>query len=429
MKPLHDIASEGAKERAALVAIRTPHMKHGESEENLLELQRLADTAGAEAVATIVQERDHPDAVTYIGKGKAQELAALVQTESINLVIFDDDLSPNQGRNLEELCNCKIIDRSGLILDIFAGRARTREAQTQVELAQMEYLLPRLTRMWTHLSKQFGGIGTKGPGETQLETDRRIIRNKITKLKEKLKTIDSQRSTQHAMRKHLPRVALVGYTNVGKSTLFHALTHADVLIEDRLFATLDATTRAVKAGGLEFLLTDTVGFIRKLPTHLIASFRSTLAEVSEADVIALVVDASHPFFEEQTEVVRATLADLGTSEKPTLMVFNKIDDIRDTFVIETWKQKFPEAVFVSALKEINLNPLLDILSGMITRNYIEREVVLSHDSARAAARLYEITTVLQRTYGETTVTLRLRYPAPLAPIVQRIIDEPELVSV
>ncbi|HZV12107.1 MAG TPA: GTPase HflX, partial [Candidatus Kapabacteria bacterium] len=339
--------------------------------------------------------------------------------------IFDDDLSPNQARNLEELCACKVLDRSGLILDIFAKHARSREAQTQVELAQLEYLLPRLTRMWTHLSKQYGGIGTKGPGETQLETDRRIVRTRISKLKEKLRTIDSQRATQHSLRKQMPRVALVGYTNVGKSTLFNVLTHANVRMEDRLFATLDATTRAVKADGAEFLLTDTVGFIRKLPAHLVASFRSTLAEVSEADIIAHVVDASHPYFQDQVEVVRATLSELGASEKPTLMVFNKIDSIRDTSIISFWKQKFPQSVFVSALKEINLATLLDVLSGMITHSYIEQEVVLPMNEGRKAARLYEIATVLHRSYNETSMILRLRFPAAIAPIVQNIIESPE----
>ncbi len=426
MKKIHEIESADARERAVLVAVVTPRMREGEREENLLELERLADTAGADTIATIVQEREHPDAVTFIGKGKAQELAAEVQQGSIDIAIFDDDLSPNQARNLEELCGCKVLDRSGLILDIFAKHARTREAQTQVELAQLEYLLPRLTRMWTHLSKQYGGIGTKGPGETQLETDRRIIRTRISKLKEKLKVIDSQRTTQHSLRKQMPRVALVGYTNVGKSTLFNALAHADVRMEDRLFATLDATTRGVKADGLEFLLTDTVGFIRKLPTHLVASFRSTLAEVSEADIIAHVVDASHPYFEDQVEVVRATLSELGASEKPTLMVFNKIDSVRDTSIISFWKQKFPQSVFVSALKEINLATLLDVLSGMITHSYIEQEVVLPLDNGRKLARLYEIATVLDRNYNETSMILRLRFPAAIAPIVKNIIESPEL---
>ena len=298
MKNLHEIESSSARERAVLAAVVSQRTNQGERNENLLELERLADTAGAIVVATITQEREHPDTATYFGKGKAKELAALVAEHDAGLVIFDDDLSPNQAQT-RILCNCKILDRSGLILDIFALHARTRESQTQVELAQLEYMLPRLTRMWTHLSKQFGGIGTKGPGETQLETDRRIVRTRIAKLKKKLEEIDRQRSTQHQMRKRLPRVALVGYTNAGKSTLFHALTRAEVLIEDRLFATLDATTRPMKSGGVEFLLTDTVGFIRKLPAHLVASFRSTLAEVGEADVVAHVVDAAHPFFGDQ----------------------------------------------------------------------------------------------------------------------------------
>ncbi|MCW8961895.1 MAG: GTPase HflX, partial [Ignavibacteriaceae bacterium] len=273
-------------ERAMLIALQTRNLNRELVEEHLAELEELSDTAGADSIFKIIQTKSSIDPAFYIGKGKAEELAQLVELNDIDLAIFDDDLTPVQVRNLEKLFNRKIIDRSGLILDIFALRAKTKEAKTQVELAQLEYLLPRLTRAWTHLSKQYGGIGTKGPGETQIETDRRMIRTRISHLKTKLKEIESQRQTQSKGRKDFVRISIAGYTNAGKSTLFNLLTKADVFAEDKLFATLDSTTRTVSFDTREkILISDTVGFIRKLPPHLVASFKSTLNEVRDSDII------------------------------------------------------------------------------------------------------------------------------------------------
>ncbi|HUI64610.1 MAG TPA: GTPase HflX, partial [Bacteroidota bacterium] len=300
------------KERAMLVGVATPSTRRGRVEEYLDELALLAESSGASVVGRMVQERRTIDPAFFIGRGKAEELAARTEAEGVDLVLFDDDLTSVQVRNLERLINRKIVDRSGLILDIFAGRARTNEAMTQVELAQLQYMLPRLTRQWTHLSKQFGGIGTKGPGETQIETDRRAIRTRISRLNAKLKRISKERAEQRKGRERLPRVALVGYTNAGKSTIMNCFSGAEVLVEDRLFATLDSTVRLVTLSPVhKILLSDTVGFIRKLPHHLIASFKSTLDEVTEADILLHVVDMSHPLFGEQILVVNDTLEEIG----------------------------------------------------------------------------------------------------------------------
>ncbi|MGE5411543.1 MAG: GTPase HflX, partial [Clostridiales bacterium] len=299
-------------EKAILVALNTRELSKETVEEHLDELEMLAFTAGAETIMKVIQDKDRTDSAYYLGKGKAEELAQLAEQNEIDILIFDDDLTPVQVRNLENLINKKILDRSGLILDIFATRAKTREAKTQVELAQLQYLLPRLTRAWTHLSKQYGGIGTKGPGETQIETDRRLIRTRISMLKGKLEKIESQRQTKSANRKNFIKASLVGYTNAGKSTLLNLLTDAGVLAENKLFATLDSTTRSIQIDNNQtVLLSDTVGFIRKLPHHLVASFKSTLNEVREADLILHVIDVSHPFFEEHMAVVDQTLKDLG----------------------------------------------------------------------------------------------------------------------
>ena len=305
-----------------LVALDTKEFRKEVVEEHLAELEELADTAGAETVFKIIQSKARKDSAFYIGKGKAEELAQLVELNEINIIIFDDDLTPVQVRNLSDLFKRKVIDRSGLILDIFASRAKSKEAKTQVELAQLQYLLPRLTRAWTHLSKQYGGIGTKGPGETQIETDRRIIRTRISHLKEKLSQIESHRTTQSAGRKNSTRIAIAGYTNAGKSTLFNILTSADVFAEDKLFATLDSTTRNLDVHDTEkILISDTVGFIRKLPPQLVASFKSTLSEVREADIIFHVIDASHPFYEDHLNVVEETLKEFGSKDKKIVKSF------------------------------------------------------------------------------------------------------------
>jgi len=314
-------------DNAVMVAVSTPNCSVEKTQEYLDELAFLIDTAGGVAVKSFIQKLQFKDPRTFVGSGKLDEIKEYIEAEEIQFVVFDDELTPTQMRNIEKELNRKVMDRTGLILNIFAQRARTSHAKTQVELAQYQYLLPRLTRMWTHLDRQRGGGGMtmRGPGETQIETDRRIILDKISYLKEKLKDIDKQKIVQRKSRESLIRVALVGYTNVGKSTLMNLLSKSEVFAENKLFATLDTTVRKVVIENLPFLLTDTVGFIRKLPHGLVESFKSTLDEVRESDVLIHVVDISHPGFEEQIEVVKQTLQEINASDKPTIMVFNKID--------------------------------------------------------------------------------------------------------
>lgn len=313
------------EEKAILVGLVTAHQTRERLNEYLDELAFLAETAGAITMKRFIQPLNNPNPKTYVGSGKLEEIAEYIEAAEIDMAIFDDELSPSQIRNLEQSLKCKIIDRNNLILDIFASRARTAHAKTQVELAQYQYLLPRLTNMWTHLQKQKGGIGMKGPGEKEIETDRRIIRDKISLLKKKLEQIDKQKATQRGNRGRMIRVALVGYTNVGKSTLMNQLSKSEVFAENKLFATLDTTVRKVVIDNLPFLLTDTVGFIRKLPHGLVESFKSTLDEVREADLLIHIVDISHPDFESHIQTVNKTLAEIKANGKPTLMVFNKID--------------------------------------------------------------------------------------------------------
>jgi GTP-binding protein HflX len=327
----HYIETATEKERVVLVGAIIGRQSEELVNEYLDELEFLVDTAGGQAIQRFTQKLDRPEPSTFIGKGKFEEVTQYVNENEVSLVVFDDELSPSQYRNLERAMKCRVIDRSNLILDIFAQRARTAHARTQVELAQYQYLLPRLAGMWTHLERQRGGIGLRGPGEKEIETDRRIVRDKIALLKEKLKHIDKQKATQRSNRGSLVRVALVGYTNVGKSTIMNLLSKSEVFAEDKLFATLDTTVRKVVVGNLPFLLSDTVGFIRKLPHHLIESFKSTLDEVRESDILVHVVDLSHPAFEEQITVVKETLNEITKGEeKTTIMVFNKID--KYTFV-------------------------------------------------------------------------------------------------
>lgn len=366
-----------------LVGIITQQQKPEQAEEYLDELSFLALTAGARVVKRFLQRLPYPNPRTFVGEGKLQDIVAYIQEHEIDLVIFDDELSPSQIRNLEQAIKCKILDRSNLILDIFATRARTAQAKFQVELAQAQYLLPRLTRMWTHLSKQKGGIGMKGPGETEIETDRRALRNKITKLRERLELIDKQNTTRRRNRDDKVRVALVGYTNVGKSTLLNLLSKTNVLAENKLFATLDSTVRKVVFDHVPFLLTDTVGFIRKLPHQLVECFKSTLDEIREADILIHVVDVSHPGFEEQIEVVQRTLEEIGANDKPVLLVFNKIDALKephnpDPFAAEeelpyaerlenTWmaKENSP-VVFISAENKTNIDKLRKTIVEMVS---------------------------------------------------------------
>lgn len=322
---MEGISTEKIKEKAILVGVISNEQTEDQVNEYLDELAFLTETAGAVPVMQFTQRVKLPNPKTYIGSGKLAEIQQYIKTAETDLVIFDDELSPSQLRNLERELDCRILDRTNLILDIFAGRARTAHAKTQVELAQYQYLLPRLTRMWTHLERQRGGIGLRGPGETEIETDRRIIRDKIARLKEQLTKIDQQMATQRKNRGKMVRVALVGYTNVGKSTIMNLLSKSDVFAENKLFATLDTTVRKVVIENLPFLLSDTVGFIRKLPHSLVESFKSTLDEVRESDILLHVVDISHPGFEEQIQVVNETLKEIGIKDKPSYIVFNKID--------------------------------------------------------------------------------------------------------
>ena len=397
------------REKAIVVGVITGRDRQQRVAEYLDELVLLADTAGADICHKITQERDRINSATFIGKGKAEEIASLVEAEKINLVIFDDDLSPVQVRNLEKVITCKIIDRSGLILDIFASRAKSKEAMTQVELAQMQYLLPRLTRQWTHLSKQFGGIGTKGPGEQQIEVDRRTIRTRISYLKEKLAGIGREREVQRKGRKDMTRVALVGYTNAGKSTLLRLFTGADVLVEDRLFATLDTTVRQVIFDQKKkILLSDTVGFIRKLPPHLIASFKSTLAEVVEADIILHVVDLSHPQFAEHLEVVNDTLDELDASGKPTIYVFNKIDRMKDRTIFPELAERYDPAVFISASRAINVSGLTEKLLEYLEHDTTEHSLAIRQSDSGMIAKLHEFTEIVEKRYEDDVVKLRIR---------------------
>ncbi|MEE9449263.1 MAG: GTPase HflX, partial [Ignavibacteriaceae bacterium] len=397
------------RERAVLVALNTRSISKEVVEEHILELEELANTAGADTIFKIVQTRITKDPAFYIGKGKAEELVQLVELNEISLVIFDDDLTAVQVRNLEKLINRKIIDRSGLILDIFALRAQTKEAKTQVELAQLEYMLPRLTRAWTHLSKQYGGIGTKGPGETQIETDRRLIRNRISHLKEKLKKIEAQRTTQSRGRQSYIRVALAGYTNAGKSTLFNLLTKADVFSEDKLFATLDSTTRAVDLDTKEkVLMSDTVGFIRKLPPHLVASFKSTLNEVRDADVIIHLIDLSHHYYEDHLKIVNETLKEFGSADKKEIKVFNKVDLIKDKSKIEFIRNIYKESVTISAQKGINISRLRKVLKDIIESSFVEEEVTIRIERTRLASDIHTLAEVISTNYNHDTVTFRFR---------------------
>ena len=365
-------------EKAILIGLITPDVTQEQAYEYLDELSFLAKTAGAEPVRNFTQKLKHPDNKTFLGKGKIEEVRLFAEEEEIKLIIFDDDLNPSQIRNIEKLFGeeTKVLDRSNLILDIFASRAQTAQARTQVELAQYQYLLPRLTRLWTHLERQKGGIGMRGPGETQIETDRRIINDKIALLKKKLIKIDKQSTTRRKGREHLIRVALIGYTNAGKSTLMNKLAKSEVFAENKLFATLDTTVRKVVIGNLPFLLTDTVGFIRKLPHQLVESFKSTLDEVREADLLIHLVDIASPYFEDHIEVVNQTLAELKVGDKPTLLVFNKIDaytfiekeedDLtpatKENLSLEdlqkTWMAKMEgNAMFISALNKTHFDDL------------------------------------------------------------------------
>lgn len=375
------------QEKVVLVGIITPGQSDEQTKEYLEELEFLVMTAGGLTVKNFTQRMQKPDRATFVHSGKLEEIRDYVKSEEIDIVVFDDELSPSQLRNIENELQVKILDRSNLILDIFANRAQTAQAKTQVELAQLQYLLPRLTRLWTHLERQKGGIGMRGPGESQIETDRRLILNKISLLKERLKLIDRQNETQRKNRVALVRVALVGYTNVGKSTIMNMISKSEVFAENKLFATLDTTVRKVVIENLPFLLSDTVGFIRKLPHHLVECFKSTLDEVREADILIHVVDVSHPNFEDQIRTVNETLKDLGAIDKPMITVFNKIDayqpvqthaeDPAEPLTLDEFKQSWmgknnSPAIFISALKKENIDEFRQLLYDKVIAIHTER---------------------------------------------------------
>ncbi len=398
-------------ERCVLVGIVLPSQSRWEASDHLTELEALAETSDAIVVERFLQERARPDSAYFIGKGKVQEIADFIEENDIDLIVFDDELSPAQTRNLERFFEKKVIDRAALILDIFAKHAQSNEAKVQVELAQLNYLLPRLTRQWQHLSRQVGGIGTKGPGETQLETDRRLVRERIARLRKKLKRIARQKETQRQQRESYFRAALIGYTNAGKSTILRSLTRADVLVEDQLFATLDTTVKRLDLNSTQnILLSDTVGFIRKLPHHLVASFRTTLAETLEADLLLHVVDASHPHFEDHIRIVNQILEELKVSDKMKLLVFNKVDRLKNPQLMEQLKETFPLAIFISAAKEIGFTELKKQLRRAAESQYELRDLALDATKGAAEHLLYPLATVLNKSYNENTIHLSLKYP-------------------
>ncbi len=427
-KILHETGTR-LRERAVLVGLNLPGHTRYASESSLQELAQLADTAGADVIEKILHARPKIDPAYFIGQGKADFIAALVAEQDIDVVIFDDDLSPGQSANLEKLFETKVLDRSGLILDIFARRARTREARTQVELAQLEYLLPRLAGQWTHFTRHAGGIGLRGPGETQLETDRRIVRQRIAHLTRELQKIERQRAVRRQHRENAFKVALVGYTNAGKSTLLNALTEAQVFVENRLFATLDPTVRVLRnesdgfhqdAG--EILLIDTVGFIRKLPHHLVASFKSTLEEAREAELLLHIIDVTHPDFEQHIKTVREVLNELELGEYPVLHVFNKVDALHEPGLITRLRNEYAPAVMISAERKMFLDELQSRIVECATANVVEFEAELPLAEPAMLARIHRMANVLERRFEDDRVIIKLRARQPAADQIRRFLN-------
>lgn len=410
------ITLEQPRERAILVGAPDRRLPEQVANEHLEELARLADTAGAECVGSLTQRIDRPSPRFYLGEGKVRALKEKVESAGATLAVFDEELSPAQGKNLEEALGVRVMDRAELILDIFATRARTAEAKMQVELAQLQYMLPRLTRMWAHLSRVRGGIGMRGPGESQLETDRRLVRVRIARLKRDLAAVSRQRETRRQGREDMLRAALVGYTNAGKSSILRAVSGSKLFVENRLFATLDAATRTVDLGdGYEALITDTVGFIRKLPHHLVASFRATLEEAREADMLLHVVDAAHPSWEEQLAVVETVLSDLELRERPITLLFNKVDRLshaeEDGFRERARLAFAHPAVFVSALEAGGLDPLRDLLRREVRCRRASVHITLPSTQGAALAEIYREGEVVSRHDEGTTIDLHARLPA------------------
>ena len=412
------------RERAILIGLSLPAVPPHVVEENLQELADLVDTAGGEVVRRFVQERDAPDAATFIGRGKAEEISAFCSENGIALAVFDDDLSPAQARNLEKILSAKIADRTSVILDIFARRAGTREAKTQVELAQYTYLLPRLTRAWSHLSRQAGGIGTRGVGETQLETDRRVIRKRIARLSEELGRMEAHRETQGRRRRQAFKIALVGYTNAGKSSLFNRLTSSEIFVENRLFATLDTTFRRMPVEGLleDVLLIDTVGFIRKLPHHLVASFRSTLKQAAEADLLLHVVDISHPASEEQAATTLRVLSELGMDEIPLLTLLNKVD-VAPEGPLGRALTLYPGAVAASALTGEGIPSLKEAIAVAVRRGLGGESLLVAYRRWPDFLAMRKRFSVLSEEYLEEGVKVLLRgSPRDLKVVKQMVVE-------
>lgn len=416
---MHD-TQMALEERAMLVGLERPGHDRWAVQDSLDELRELAESAGAAVVDIVTQKRDTPSAPTFIGRGKAGELSAVCRDRAVNTVIFDDDLSPAQGRNLGDILgkDVKILDRTELILDIFAQRARTREGKIQVELAQLQYMLPRLTGLWTHLSRQRGGVGCRGPGETQLEVDRRRVQEKITRLERQLGEVRKNRRIERSGRQrlHWPLVSLIGYTNSGKSTLMNALTGADVLAEDKLFATLDPTTRKLRLpNNQSILLSDTVGFLRKLPHHLVESFKATLEETAEADLLLHVVDVSHPQALEQIKAVDEVLHEIEAWGKPTVVALNKIDRLGDVSpTLEKFTRQFPHAVPISARNRLYLDDLLDEIANRLVQRRVTIKLAIPHDRAKAIALVYRSGYVTARSIENGCVVLEAQIPNEVA---------------
>ena len=423
------ITIKNMKENAVIVGVALKGTLREELDSSLEELKQLSITAGADVIEVVSQNLTSINPSTYIGKGKIEELAELIADKEIRLAIFDDELSPAQASNLEKKMECPVIDRTGLILDIFALHARSRESKIQVELAQLKYMLPRLRGQWTHLERQEGAIGTRGPGETQLETDRRAVRIKISKLEKDLDKIDSQRSIRRAGRNSLKMASLIGYTNAGKSTLLNALTGANALVEDQLFATLDTTVRRVDLENKsEILLSDTVGFIKKLPHELVASFRSTFSEAIEADLLLHVIDASQPNFEQQMEAVTSVLHEIKITNKPIIQVFNKIDIIESAGRKEALLKNYPDGVFISAAKKTGLNELLEKIKRVAFGSYITKTLSIPQSEGKILALIYNNGTVLNRVETNDNVEITFEAtPEFVSKIIKSIDKSVELI--
>jgi len=416
MNDKKNISFSEKPERCVLVGLVHRGQSKWEVEDHIDELRALALTSGAEIIQHFIQERPAPDPAFFIGKGKIEEIAEFVEANNIAMAIFDDELSPGQVKNITNILNIKVIDRTALILDIFAGHARTSESKVQVELAQLNYLLPRLTRQWQHLSRQAGGIGTRGPvgsrgpGETQLETDRRLVRSRIALLRKSLEKISRQNETQRHPRNASFRAALIGYTNAGKSTLMNALTNAGVFVEDKLFATLDTTVRRLSLNsGNEILLSDTVGFIRKLPHHLVASFRTTLTEAIESDLLLHVADVTHPHMEIQLEVVHQILDELGILDKNRMLIFNKVDALKSDGLLEQLRTSYPDALFISARRHIGLHALIRKLQEVSETRFEVQQIRLNYLAGAAEHLIRPLATILDKREQDHYLWLTVKY--------------------